>query len=142
MCIDAVKLLTHLLSRRLARRYPMAFGLCTDKNGALEEAIGQMQGSWGWWTDGSLRAHGQVFVPSTVRDLLQSIGPQTLMLYTTSMSQPLRLLGFRVCRNPLYNLSLSALQLRRLSRVNDSCVEAAHLLRRLRRLLTDPNSFL
>ncbi|CAM9107710.1 unnamed protein product, partial [Ectocarpus fasciculatus] len=48
----------------LRRRYPMAFGLCAGTVRSLEAPIGQLRGSWGWWTDGSLRAHGKVLFPT------------------------------------------------------------------------------
>lgn len=54
------------------RRYPMAFGLCAGTIRSLDAPIGQLRGSWGWWTDGSLRAHGKVFIPTEVR-ILQTL---------------------------------------------------------------------
>lgn len=45
----------------------MAFGLCTGATGSLDAPIGKLSGSFGWWTDGSLRAHGDILVPTAVR---------------------------------------------------------------------------
>ena len=45
----------------------MAFGLVTGTSPSLDGPIGRLEGSWGWWTDGSLRAHGEVFAPAAVR---------------------------------------------------------------------------
>eukprot|EP00903_Cladosiphon_okamuranus_P019656 g18070.t4 len=50
--------------RSTLRRYPMAFGLCTGATGSLDAPIGKLCGSFGWWTDGSLRAHGDILVPT------------------------------------------------------------------------------
>ncbi|CAM9591597.1 unnamed protein product, partial [Scytosiphon promiscuus] len=50
--------------RNSLRRYPMAFGLCNGTPPSLDGPIGHLKGSWGWWTDGSLRAHGKVLVPA------------------------------------------------------------------------------
>lgn len=47
----------------------MAFGLCTGTAPSLDGPIGKLKGSWGWWTDGSLRAHGEVLIPTAVRTL-------------------------------------------------------------------------
>ena len=51
----------------------MAFGLCAVSALAHERPVGVTDGSWGWWTDGSLRAHGEVLIPSMVRDKNVSI---------------------------------------------------------------------
>lgn len=45
----------------------MAFGLCAGNIRSLNGPIGQLKGSWGWWTDGSLRANGGILVPAMVR---------------------------------------------------------------------------
>lgn len=44
----------------------MAFGLCTGATGSLDAPIGKLNGSFGWWTDGSLRAHGDILIPTAV----------------------------------------------------------------------------
>lgn len=51
----------------------MAFGLCAGTLGSLDGPVGHLKGSWGWWSDGSLRAHGEVVVPTGVRNLVQAI---------------------------------------------------------------------
>lgn len=45
----------------------MAFGLCTGAPTSLDAPIGELNGSFGWWTDGSLRAHGDILMPTVVR---------------------------------------------------------------------------
>lgn len=47
----------------------MAFGLCTGATASLDAPIGKLNGSFGWWTDGSLRAHGDILIPTAVRYL-------------------------------------------------------------------------
>lgn len=46
----------------------MAFGLTTSKMTSHDRPIGLLSGSWAWWTDGSLRAHGEVLIPAVVSD--------------------------------------------------------------------------
>lgn len=59
----------------------MAFGLCAGSLGSLDGPIGHLKGSWGWWSDGSLRAHGEVVIPAGVRNLLQAIYPHLVVNY-------------------------------------------------------------
>lgn len=48
----------------------MAFGLCTGATASLDAPIGKLNGGFGWWTDGSLRAHGEILMPTAVRVLV------------------------------------------------------------------------
>lgn len=44
----------------------MAFGLCAGDTRFHDCPVGLVQGSWGWWSDGSLRAHGKVLTQAEV----------------------------------------------------------------------------
>lgn len=82
----------------------MVFGLATGTTPSLDGPIGKLKGSWGWWTDGSLRAHGKVLIPTAVRLFLvvesehACTGPRSL-----SVSKPRRclLIPARSCPPPL-----------------------------------------
>lgn len=59
----------------------MAFGLCTQNVRSHDRPIGLLQGSWGWWTDGSLRALGEFCVPAQVhtsRAIFRVLQPSVL----------------------------------------------------------------
>lgn len=81
----------HSCSKYPNRRYPMAFGLCTGTAPSLDGPIGELKGSWGWWTDGSLRAHGEVLIPATVRNFRRLVFEtgEFLLLRSTSVSSVL-----------------------------------------------------